>query len=84
LGYLCGEVGEDPDHLKCEEYLERQTEKNEVFIFNKESQFRRTKLLEKWSSSLTNIIGFVHEPRGRRQPCILYKGKHVKTFNLSF
>jgi hypothetical protein len=30
LGYLSGEVGEDPDHLKYEEYLERQIEKNEV------------------------------------------------------
>ena len=101
----------NPDHLKYEEYLERQTEKNEeresrtlcvavinfgrgesggtsltvvlgvvmfivalsdsfrneddnlVFIFNNESQFsgrrndsRRTELLEKWSSSLTNKI----------------------------
>ena len=26
LGYLCDEVGENPDHLKYEEYLERQTE----------------------------------------------------------
>ncbi len=59
----------------------RNEDDNLGFIFNNESQFRsrrnnsrRTELLEKWSSSLTNLIRLMHEPRGRRQHCILYRG----------